>query len=415
DSEGKISLVSVESADMSGTAYVFGTTSVAALPANSKVIKNGNPASAADVKQYDIVTYSNGTYYVSDKKLTGIFQKASPSFTHPSSVTVLGKEFSVTKEAAKYFSGVSYNDLVTLLFDPNMNVAAVYPAQKLQFEQIGILSSLNDSGAKVTLMSGINVELPVELSAYDYTRFNGASVPTIYKLEGKLVKVLQDRNGKMILLASETKQYVSGDWNISAGTLGAAKVLSGVRVFEQVDPSAPIIEVSASDIHIPVVKSDNIRRIFTDYAGRVTHIILGDVTGNGYEYGIFAAGNDSSGNTVTLQQSGGTKSYYSEKNGGNIGTPGEVAKGMENMKCYTNLPCKLLKFMGTVTLGDFDGAKGVTVSDGYIKLSDDVQVYSSEQKKFLTLSEAKANFTSFGIYSDRGLSEGGKVRIILVK
>ncbi|MDP4110338.1 MAG: S-layer homology domain-containing protein, partial [Bacillota bacterium] len=46
DSEGKISLVSVESADMSGTAYVFGTTSVAALPANSKVIKNGNPASA---------------------------------------------------------------------------------------------------------------------------------------------------------------------------------------------------------------------------------------------------------------------------------------------------------------------------------------------------------------------------------
>jgi len=431
DSNGKISLISVESTAVSGSTFVYGISAATTLPQSAKVVKNGLPAKVADVKKYDVVTYdpASGTHYVSDRKLCGVYQEASPSFSYPTSVKVLGKTFPVSKSAAGYFKEFNYNDSITLLFDANMNVAAAYPTSAVQATQIGILDSLDESTAKITLLSGFHIEAPVNFSAYGNIIFNGAPISNLYKLEGKLVNVRQEQSGKLYLSQAASRTSADGDWDIHAGKIGTTDVLAGVRVFEQVDPSAPIVEISATDIPLSIVDEKRIAQTFLDYAGRISVIVLSDVSGSGYEYGILSgdeikvpdeSDSDSDSEkvayyTIHLLQSDGTVlSYYSGTASGISNGPGAVAKGMENMQYYTRLPYKPLVSLGTVSLDKFDGSKGVTVSDGYVPILDDVQVYAAGVKRFLTLSEAKANFKNFQIYSDYEVEDGGRVRMILV-
>ncbi|MCX7614869.1 MAG: S-layer homology domain-containing protein [Clostridiales bacterium] len=424
DSDGDISLISVESLNISGTCFIYGISSANQLPVGAKIIKNGLPAKVSDVKRFDVVTFNslNDTYYVSDKKISGVYQKASPSFSYPSSVTVLTKEFTVSKNASKYFGNLSYNQNITLLFDINMNVAAAYPSLQIQADQIGVLDSLDSNTAKVTLLSGVHLEAAADFTTYGSGIFNGTAVSNLYKLEGKLVKVTQLQNGKLTFSSVTDGSNVYGDWDIYAGKMGNTDVLAGVRVFEQVDPNAPLIEISAADIPCYTVKSSNIRQVFTDYAGRVSVIVVSDVSGNGYEYGILSADEEvvqlpedktRTYYSVHLQQSDETKTYYSKTADAITGEPGAVAKGMENLQYYLKLPYKKLISQGTVGLDKFDGSRGVTVSGGFLKIDDEVQVFATNLKQYVTLSEAKANFKNFQIFTDYEIMEGGKVRIII--
>ncbi len=70
--------------------------------------------------------------------------------------------------------------------------------------------------------------------------------------------------------------------------------------------------------------------------------------------------------------------------------------------------------MDTVGLDAFDGADGVRTASGYYPLSEEVQVYLSGQRKFVTLNQAKADYEKFTLYAERTPDKGGKIRVITV-
>ena len=70
---------------------------------------------------------ANRQAIVSDTKLSGKYQTDSTTYSHPSQVKILGKDFEVSSEAAATFKDMKLNDYITLLFDADGNVAAAYP------------------------------------------------------------------------------------------------------------------------------------------------------------------------------------------------------------------------------------------------------------------------------------------------
>ena len=70
--------------------------------------------------------------------------------------------------------------------------------------------------------------------------------------------------------------------------------------------------------------------------------------------------------------------------------------------------------IGTVYLEAFDGYAAVRTKEGYYPIADDVPVYVKKTGKCITLRQAKANYSSFQLYADKPIDQGGKIRIIVV-
>jgi len=412
DDKGKVSLISqsAQSALSQPTVYTrsepFGSSG-----GNIKVVKNGVASSASDVAKYDVISYSStdGTYYVSDKKLQGILTSAGPTYTHPTTVTVFGREFSVPDYASSYFSNIKIGSSVTLLFDAAGKVAAAYPSDEIPFTQYGILEKLKGSDIRVSMLSGFSYDGPANLSLY---QTSGVSSD----LRTKLVRITQQTTGDI----SISPVYMSPPYenlNVSSATLGSKKLSPRVRIFEQVSDMAPLYEISLSDIPEDVVSSRFIRHASTNSSGQIDLLILHDVTGLAYEYGILtgSTSTDSNGMTLTLKNSYGEKTYPTHSLSGVNGTVGAVAKGVDEFDALSPFPYKILSPSATVSIDAFDGSKGVKTASAYIPISEDVEVYSSSKKAFITLSEARVNFTSFDIYCNRSPSSGGKVCVIVAK
>ena len=424
DSGHDIELISPANQTSGVDSFVYGTQSSVNIPQNYKIMKNGVEIDRSKLKQYDLVSLNGDsqTASASDRRITGYLSDAKPSFSHPTRVTVLGHEFSISDNAATYFSDMKYNDRVTLLLDSYGNVQAAFPASKVSSENIGVFGSSDskESSGSVQLLAGVSV--------------SGKISEDGQKLLGQLVRVSSDKNGNLSL-SSYSGGKVSGAWSVDSRTIGSNKVASNVKIYEMVADKAPVTAITDNDLPSGSIAASDIRSTITDNAGSVIAIVLDDVTGKGWQYGM-AYGNSKStsspglddddkivnyDNSVTLRTiedgKAVTKTYeVTTLPGGLGGKPVGLPKGMDQIQGKIfNLPVKQLSIIDTVGLAAFDGTDGVKTASGYYDLPDDVGVYVSDYKKMIPLREAKTNFTSFTLYGDSNSSKNAAVRMIIAK
>ncbi|MFQ9126568.1 MAG: hypothetical protein ACLR4Z_06960 [Butyricicoccaceae bacterium] len=138
----------------------------------------------------------------------------------------------------------------------------------------GIVTAIDESRATVTLTNGITLR-NMDIDKLDK--------PTA--LMGRLVSV--STNGdKAVLVKRSLSGKTSGEWSLSDGKLGTKSVSSRVNVYEEVLSGAPLSRIALSDIPLAKVPSSDIRYTVTDSAGTITTVILGDVTGDSWLYGM---------------------------------------------------------------------------------------------------------------------------------
>ena len=53
-------------------------------------------------------------------------------------------------------------------------------------------------------------------------------------------------------------------------------------------------------------------------------------------------------------------------------------------------------------------------ASGYYPIADEVQVYESGHRRFMTLAQAKADYDKFTLYAERTAEKGGQIRVITV-
>ena len=395
------------------TSFVYGLETSPNIPAEYEIVKNGAVVDRTKLRKYDVVTLdaAERQALVSDAKISGRYEEGTPTFSYPKTVTVLGQGYAISDNAASSFADLKLNDYITLLFNTAGDVVAAFPKSTVSADMQGIVTKIDGNNVTVALMNGLTLR-DIAVEAEDLS-----------SLLGRLVTVGQSSNGKAYLTKRELSGKATGTWAIADGKLGDRVVSPDVRVYEEVASGAPLSPITVSDIEVASVPTNQIRYTVTDNAGTITNIVLGDVTGEGWLYGIgFGQSVEDETNNTTdysIQMrywdgSSQLETFPVARIPDRLnGTPVGIPKGYSKETVNTSVATLKLTLVDTVDLSSFDGSTGVRTQDGYYELADDIGVYVTERREFISLQNAKSNYSSFRLYANRSAEDGGKIRVIV--
>ena len=420
----------------SGTSNPFASLSDGKTP---QIFKNGIPADLTDLRQYDVGTYDAGsnTLFVSDLKLTGLYENAYPNSNAPSTVTVMGAEFSVLPSAIPDLAQFKVGDRMTLLLTTTGQVAGAVSTDVAKSNAVGVAKVTaggegSDGTAEITLLDGL-------------ITLKGSTTGS-EKLNGYLVTVSSGRRDYLSLSRVNGKG-ASGILNLTTNRVGTKALSEGARFFEQVG-NGELVEIERSDITVDTVPANKITYVGYDWAGRVDKLVLDDVTGDRYDYGMIyyrpagpqdvenAVPDPDTGKVPQTYQNGeirvtngsGQQSYVvGSVEGAKSGRYGGIAGSLDTLNGKHRLA-------GYVPLTSADGIRRsqidtstmvLTTNEMVLPISSQVQIYSEATGGWYTVSKdasAKDNLeralafsNDMTVYYDRTPGEGGKVRIIVLE
>lgn len=377
--------------------------------------KNGLLATAEDIRQYDVATWEpdTRTIEVSDVKLTGIYENASPSPSDPVKATIMGHEFTVLPGARSDLGAFKIGDSVTLLLTVDNKIAGVVADSVVKGKAVG-LASVSEKSATVKLLeTGLEVKGETYSGAAD--RYNNQLVTVTSTSVGKLSMTLASGGA------------VKGGLDVTAGTLGDKTVVRNVKVYDKVEKGA-LVEVDYDQLPASISR-DKIDFALTDYAGRIKCLVLKDATGDAYTYGYltyYREKTDEDGNVdtpaqlyVTMADSSGdettsTKANYLSSVRNKV--PGGVAYTSDNKIA----DIVYLQSLGNVTSSSIDTEEmTVTVAGVTYPISSRVQIYNKATETWFKpnqegLKDARAYSDDLTLYYDRPAAEGGKIRMIVI-
>ncbi|OUQ56265.1 hypothetical protein B5E56_13255 [Flavonifractor sp. An112] len=322
--------------------------------------------------------------------LTGYYESASPNTAAPDTITLLGMELEVEESAVDSLSGCSVGDKITVTL--NGDGAVISAAAGGQTTLYGVLGE-----GQVELTCGLTARGTISGSA-------GA---------GDLVKVTSSGVGK--LSVSQVSGGSSLDLNVSEGTLGSIPLADNVRIYERAGTSV-VTEIDLEDIQSATVKASDIDFYVTDSNGLVSVLLLDDVTGSAYTYGLLTMGSRTEGSggmtytnrTVSVENGGGTTQEYITGQSGRTGTMGGIAVSSEGKA----VSLVTLSQAEDVSQSAFDGLDAVVIDGVRVPISDTAEGYNSDTEQWVTLSQARAYSDTFAVYYSGTLGVDAVVRVV---
>jgi hypothetical protein len=380
------------------------------------VYKNGSLVTADDVKMYDVLYYSQskGTVWAYDDKITGVYESASPSQNAVTSVTVSGTKYTLESSAA--FAALSstgslkIGSAVTLLLGKDGGVA---DAVSTTVANESAVVYVTDTGTKTYENS----------NGKSYTSFyfkgikpNGSEIEYTTTQDwikpGDMLKLTFSTNGTMSVGSAKTGGSISGKVDADLCLIGSTSIASNATIIDTSDGN--YAATSLKRLAAVYFTSDDVL-YYEASGGKVTMLILNDVTGDTADYGIVTSvksGDNSGSYGYIINGVAATLSTSSSTLGVNTGAAkfyGESGS-IEMIRNLTGLSTKVKTF----------NASQITVNDtiGVYPVSANVAVYvkDSGSYKLSTLSDAMKAFqakTMVTFYYDKAPKEGGAIRVII--
>lgn len=388
-----------------------------------QITKNGVSADESSIAANDVAYYdaASGTLRLSDYRVTGNIEAASPSVAAATSITVAGYNFDVLESAWDTLSGFQIGSRVTLLLTDDNKVAAV--SSRLSTTMVGVLSS---DGRSVTL-TGSGITLTASEVSYDDTAL------------GSLVTVSASLNK---LYCSKITAGSYGKLDFDERTLGSVSLAPACAIYEwdgsgyvyslEGEEGAVSYDLTAID-WTDTLSSSYVSYAHTNSAGQIDVLLLNGVTGNAYQYGkltlyteqdgikLGTSGGSSLGDAyntaATLTNSDGTTSKYLCTIGASAGYCGIALSRYDST--YSRVVKVQTLSRVSADADDFYLSGGVwyTETGGTeYRVSDTVQIHLSDSNLWLSGEDGLASILADGynltLYYDRAPSAGGQVRII---
>lgn len=405
------------------------------------VYKNGILAKGSDIRQYDVTTFdeASNVMYVSDARITGIYENVYPNRETPATITVMGHEFPVLSSATTDLSSFKIGDTITLLLSYNGQVAGAVEPSVAKSTAVGTVKSVDkDSGA--TVVTSINMVdasgKPLELSGI--TSYTGSRADDMV---GQLVTVSSASKGRLSL-SKLTGKGSDAPLNVDEKRMNTVKLSDNVKLYEQVGRST-LTEIKLEDITRATVPAEQITYVHKDYADNADIVVFNDVTGDRYEYGFFKVTTEG-GQTDTEGNTTQRMDYVSIINA--LTPNGSSNLLMNNGESLRNnkaggIVTGPARTDGKVTLGGFVELQSmdvkssafdvdtmtVTTNSMIIPIFDRVMCYNETTKEWFSVGEgkndedyvkalnlARAFSENVTIYYDKTPDQGGKVRLVVV-
>lgn len=414
DASGKPDVVSLINGQMEGpiVAQSGWRSSLSFSP--SRVYRNGSPVATSAVQNYDVIYWnaSMGAVWAYAKKATGPIQAIAPSGAEPTSVTVAGRTYSIETSAAAYalsdLGQYHLGDTVTLLLGRGGGVAALADVSASAGERVGVVTAVEKSsypdGSGGTYTAQTVTLLATDGQTYQY------QVQGSYKT-GSLVRAAVAAQGGQVTLRGLNAASLSGKVNREGSKLDKYTFAQGAEILDVSEGRGAVLYPS----RLAGLNLDRgeIKYYSLNPQGEIETLILNDVTGDAYQYGIitrFEETGEGMNRFCTYQYDAGGVSYTTSGStrfpatGGPVRILGDPAS-----------PDRLYPLTAAKS-GQIVGGQFVAGSQRYT-LSDNVVVYEHRSGQYFLSSLARAEESqgSLTAWYDKAESDGGRIRVIVIK
>ena len=250
------------------------------------VYRNDKTSASAELNKYDVYYYSESlqTVWIYTRRAAGRITAVSPSASAPTALTVAGSTYSLGSSAVaskiSSLNGGGVGEVVTLLLGMDNEVADVITGEEADSVFYGVVqtatrSLVEDNGAdvlqKISVMCTDGITRTVNID-------KSLNYPT-----GWLVEISVTPEGEQVT-AIESKS-VSGTINDTATALGDYALADDVQILETTSEGLAGT-VRPSRIAGTKLNALAVRYYTLNEQGQIDRLILNDVTGDLWKYGV---------------------------------------------------------------------------------------------------------------------------------
>ena len=250
------------------------------------VYRNDKASASAELNKYDVYYYSESlqTVWIYTRRAAGRITAVSPSASAPTALTVAGSNYSLGSAAVaskiSSLNGGGVGEVVTLLLGMDNEVADVITGEEADSVFYGVVqtasrSLVEDNGAdvlqKISVMCTDGIARTVNID-------KSLNYPT-----GWLVEISVTPEGEQVT-AIESKS-VSGTINDTATALGNYALADDVQILDTTSEGLAGT-VRPSRIAGTKLNALTVRYYTLNEQGQIDRLILNDVTGDLWKYGV---------------------------------------------------------------------------------------------------------------------------------
>ena len=250
------------------------------------VYRNDKTSASAELNKYDVYYYSESlqTVWIYTRRAAGRITAVSPSASAPTALTVAGSTYSLGSAAVaskiSTLNGGGVGEVVTLLLGMDNEVADVITGEEADSVFYGVVqtatrSLVEDNGAdvlqKISVMCTDGIIRTVNID-------KSLNYPT-----GWLVEISVTPEGEQVT-AIESKS-VSGTINETATALGDYALADDVQILDTTSEGLAGT-VRPSRIAGTKLNALTVRYYTLNEQGQIDRLILNDVTGDLWKYGV---------------------------------------------------------------------------------------------------------------------------------
>ena len=331
------------------------------------VYRNDKTSASAELNKYDVYYYSESlqTVWIYTRRAAGRITAVSPSASAPTALTVAGSTYSLGSAAVaskiSTLNGGGVGEVVTLLLGMDNEVADVITGEEADSVFYGVVqtatrSLVEDNGAdvlqKISVMCTDGITRTVNID-------KSLNYPT-----GWLVEISVTPEGEQVT-AIESKS-VSGTINETATALGDYALADDVQILDTTSEGLAGT-VRPSRIAGTKLNALTVRYYTLNEQGQIDRLILNDVTGDLWKYGVLddvknlAVNASSILGTLTGSGSSGSGSSSSGNSSSSSGSTGSTGSTTNTTTVTDDLRDVLVPTTSEILWGVIDGSLLSTV------------------------------------------------------
>ena len=282
--DGQVDVSSVLLEDVEGPFVADGSTQLPFEP--EAVYRNDEVTNSASLHTYDVYYYNVNarTLWIYTTKAAGRITAVSPSASAPTSVTVAGTEYTIgSSQAASALSslnGGGVGQVVTLLLGMDDEVVRVLTGSEADQVFYGVVQ---DSSRSLIEDNGADVLQNITVACTDGVTRTVQVDKSLNYPAGWLVEITVDENGENIRSIDE--KHTSGAFNSGSTALGGTALAEDVEILDTTGEGMAGT-IRPSRLSGVTLASDDVRYYTTNEAGEIDRLILDNVTGDLWTYGV---------------------------------------------------------------------------------------------------------------------------------
>lgn len=415
---GEVDLVALINAVMDGPMIASGDwqNNIPFSLSGATVTRDGSPSSASQIQENDVIYWcqSMRTLWVYSDKVVGTIQDITPNTAAPTAVTIGGHSYELDSASAVYalsdLGSYDIGDTVSLLLGRQGKVAAVTAPIETTSERCGVVTKVTRESYSDGYHSSYTADT-ITLLATDGQSYQYECTSYTYDV-GDLVGVNIAADGT-VSLKRLSPTRLSGKVNSKGTKIGSTPLADGVEILDVYEGSGT--RIFPSRLAGITLNKDMVLYYTLNGSGEIDRLILEDVTGDNYHYGILTdmveipTGTLTTYYTYVYDVGGTTYTLANSTTGFPVSTGGIMLKGDLNNpdKMYRLTKLEADRISGNLLIA---GNRSYT-------MADDVVIYEYRNGSYYLSSAQRVTEKGLSLtgWYDKAESSGGRIRIVVAR